>query len=61
MSVLRTCAKRFGPCGHDSALMGLADIYLALPTCLVVYVLKSDFHFINVFCVVIAVKNVGTV
>jgi len=39
--------------------MGLAFTYPALPTCLVVYVQKSDFHFINVFCVVIAVKNVG--
>jgi len=39
--------------------MDLAFIYPALPTCLVVYVQKSDFHLINVFCVVIAVKNVG--
>jgi len=39
--------------------MGLACIYQALPTCLVVYVQKSDFYLINVFCVVIAVKNVG--
>jgi len=38
--------------------MGLAFIYLALPTCLLVYVQKSDFRLINVFCVVIAVKNV---
>jgi len=38
--------------------MGLAFIYPALPTGLVVYVQKSDFHLINVFCVVIVVKNV---
>jgi len=38
--------------------MGLAFIYPALPTCLVVYVQKSDFHLIKVFCVVIAIKNV---
>ena len=38
--------------------MDLAFIYPALPTCLVVYVQKSDFHLINVFCVVIAIKNV---
>jgi len=38
--------------------MGLAFIYAALPTCLVVYVQKFDFHLINVFCVVIVVKNV---
>jgi len=38
--------------------MGLAFIYPALPTCLVVYVQKRDFHLINVFCAVIAVKNV---
>jgi len=40
--------------------MGLAFSYLALPTnlVLVVYVQKSDFHFINVFCVVIVLKNV---
>jgi len=38
--------------------MGLAFIYLALPTYLVVYVQKSDFHLIKVFCVVIVVKNV---
>jgi len=37
--------------------MGLAFIYPAWPTCLVVYVQKSDFHFINLFCVVIVVKN----
>jgi len=37
--------------------MGLAFIYPALPTCLVVYVQKSDFHLINVFCVVIVVKK----
>ena len=37
-------------------LMSLAFIYLALPTCLVVYVQKSDFHLINVFCVVIVKK-----
>ena len=41
------------------ALMGLAFVYLALPRFLVVYVQKSDFHLINVFCVVIVVKNVG--
>jgi len=38
--------------------MGLAFICLALPTCLVVYVQKSDFYLINLFCVVIVVKNV---
>jgi len=38
--------------------MGLAFIYLALPTCLVVYFQKSDFRLINVFCVVIVEKNV---
>jgi len=37
--------------GHDFARMGLAFIYPALPTCLVVYVQKSDFCLINVFCV----------
>jgi len=37
--------------------MGLTLIYSALPTCLVVYVQKSDFHLINAFCVVIVVKN----
>jgi len=37
--------------------MGLAFIYPALPTCLVVYVQKSDFHLINAFCVVIVVKK----
>jgi len=40
------------------ALVGLTFIYPALPTCLVVYVQKSDFHLINVFCEVIVVKNV---
>jgi len=45
-----------GPRGHDFTLMGLAFIYLALPTCLVVYVQKSDFHLINVICVVIVKK-----
>jgi len=29
--------------------MGLVFIYPALPTCLVVYVQKSDFHLVNVF------------
>jgi len=43
--------------GHDFALMGLAFIYPALPTCLVAYVQKSDFHFINVFCAVIVLKK----
>jgi len=38
--------------------MGLAFFYAALPTCLVVYVQKSDFHLINMFCAVIVVKNV---
>ena len=38
-------------------LMGLAFISLALPTCLVVYVQKSDFHLINVFCVAVVVKK----
>jgi len=37
--------------------MGLAFIYPVLPTCLVVYVQKSDFHLINVFCVVIVVEK----
>jgi len=37
--------------------MGLAFIYPALPTCLVVYVQKSDFHLINVFCAVIVLKK----
>jgi len=37
--------------------MDLAFIYPALPTCLVVYVQKLDFHLINVFCVVIVVKK----
>ena len=46
------------PRGHDFALMGLAFFYAALPTCLVVYVQKSDFHLINMFCAVIVVKNV---
>jgi len=46
-----------GPRGHDFALMGLSFIYPALPTCLVVYVQKSDFQLINVFRVVIVVKN----
>jgi len=46
-----------GPRGHGFALMGLAFIYPALPTCLVVYVRKSDFHLIDVFCVVIVVKQ----
>jgi len=39
------------------ALMGLAFIYPALPTCLVVYVQKSDFHLVNVVCEVIVVKK----
>jgi len=30
---------------------------LALPTCLVVYVQKSDFHLINVFCSVVVLKK----
>jgi len=38
--------------------MGLAFIYPALPTCIVVYVQKSDLHFINIFCVVIVATNV---
>jgi len=38
-----------GSRGHDFVLMGLAFIYPALSTCLVVYVQKSDFHLINVF------------
>jgi len=37
--------------------MSLAFIYLTLPTYLVVYVQKSNFHLINVFCVVIVVKK----
>jgi len=39
--------------------MSLAFIYSTLPTWLVVYVQKSDFHLINVFCVVIVVKKVS--
>jgi len=35
--------------------MALAFVYPALPT--VVYTQKSDFHLINVFCVVTAVKK----
>jgi len=37
--------------------MGLAFVYPALPTCLVVYVQTLDFHLINVFDVVIVVKK----
>jgi len=37
--------------------MGLAFMYPALPTCLVVYVQNSDFHLINLCCVVIVAKN----
>jgi len=37
--------------------MGLAFIYPALPTCLFVFVQKSDFHSINAFCVVIVVRK----
>ena len=37
------------------SLMGLAFIYPALPTCLVVEVQKSDFHLINMFCAVIMI------
>jgi len=37
--------------------MDIACIYPALPTSLVVYVQKSDFHFINVFYKVVVVKN----
>jgi len=58
-SELRTSLSVSGPPGHDFALMGVAFIYPALPTCLVVYVQKSDFHLINVFCVVIVAKNVS--
>jgi len=39
MSELRSAQLRYacrGPHGHDFALMGLAFIYPALPTCLVV-------------------------
>jgi len=39
--------------------MGLAFIYPALPTWVLVYVQKSDFHLINMFCVDIIVKNVA--
>jgi len=46
-----------GSLGRDFDLMGLAFICPALPTCLVVYVQKSDFHLINLFCIVIVVKN----
>jgi len=48
MSDLRSCAKRFG---------GLTFIYTSLPTFLVVYIQRSNFHVNNVFCVVIAVKK----
>jgi len=48
VSELRTCAKRFGD---------LAFIYQALSTCLVVYIQKSDFHLITIFCEVIVVKK----
>ena len=41
--------------------MGLAFIYMALPTCSVVYVQKSDFHLINVFCVVIVTDTLQSV
>jgi len=37
--------------------MGLAFIYPALPTCLILHVEKSDFHLINVFCEVVVVKK----
>jgi len=37
--------------------MGLTFIYLTLPTCLLLYVQKSDFHLVIVFCVVIVVKK----
>jgi len=55
--------KLFAPPGVPSwlracfTLMGLALIYPALATCLVVYVQKSDFHLINVFCVVMVVNK----
>jgi len=59
MSELRTCAKRFGGLAVTTLpRWAFSFIYPALPTCLVVYVQKSDFPLINVFCVVIAVKNV---
>jgi len=32
-------------------------IYLALSTCLVLYIQKSDFYLVNVFCAVIIVKK----
>jgi len=48
----------FRDLAFDFALMGLAFIHPALPICLVVYVQKSEFHLINVFCVVIVIKNV---
>jgi len=57
MSELRTYAMFRGSRGHDFALVGLAFIYPALPTYLVVYVQKSDFRLINVFCVVIVKKS----
>jgi len=43
MCELRSCAKRLGglEVNHDFALIGLAFIYPALPTCLVVYIQKS--------------------
>jgi len=61
MSELRTCSKRVGASRSRFclALIRLAFIYPALPTFLVVYVQKSDFHFISVFCEVIVEKNVG--
>ena len=46
-----------GSSRSDFALMSLAFLSPVLPTCLVVSVQKSDFHLINMFCVVIVVKK----
>jgi len=56
------CFENFGAAIAPEApwlrcLLGLAFIYQALPAWLVVYVQKSDFHLINMFCVVIVVKK----
>ena len=46
-----------GPRGHYLCLMGLLFSYLGLPTCLVEFVLKSDFHLNNVLCSVVVLKK----
>jgi len=56
-SELRICAKRVGASQSRLCRGGPRVHFPALPTCLVVYVQKSDFHLINVFCVVIVVKK----